>query len=170
MLRTFHSRLQRAFDDSRGGTKSYLILCHPTTRMSAEFGELSLTRLVWNADSSNMRLSRGPKIDNRASDRVVLPTEIPVYLKTVFNGAEVHLLVEDLSVGGAMLMCPDVCESLQTGQRLRGVVITLPDSHARVDFIVRWQLWPRVGVEFDKLSPETMAKISQFLASLHVLI
>jgi hypothetical protein len=106
-------------------------------------------------------------LNRRSSERVPMPAERPVYFLTVVDGAEVCLFVENLSMGGALFMCPDICESLRTGQRLSEGVLVLSDSDTtRVNVIVRWQLWPRVGVQFDGISHDAAAKISQLLRSL----
>ncbi len=74
------------------------------------------------------------------------------------------MLVENLSMGGALLIAPSVCESLQPGQRFaQGVLALSPTNTPEVELIVRWQVWPRVGVQFDGLSSDAADKISQFL-------
>jgi c-di-GMP-binding flagellar brake protein YcgR len=109
-----------------------------------------------------MRSNQGPKSNRRSRERFVIPAEIPVYLQTVFNEFRITLLVEDLSIGGALLICPDICESLEIGQCLHGLLI-MPCGKASVDVIVRWRVWPRVGVQFDGISPEVGAQISQVI-------
>jgi hypothetical protein len=32
--------------------------------------------------------------------------------------------------------------------------------------IVRWQVWPKVGVQFDRIPQQSVAQISEFLESL----
>ena len=64
-------------------------------------------------------------------------------------------------------MCPDICETLRGGQRLTDVVLVLSNENTtNVNVVVRWQLWPRVGVQFDGISHDATAKISQLLRSL----
>ena len=96
-----------------------------------------------------------------------MSSEKPVYAQLLFEGAELNIFVENLSTGGALLLCPDICESLQVGRRLADGMLVLPDTEkALVDVIVRWKLWPRVGVQFDGISPQTTAQLSLFLESL----
>jgi len=93
--------------------------------------------------------------------------EKPVYANLVFEGISLNIFVENLSTGGALLMCPDICESLHIGRRLAHGVLVLSDAErALVDVVVRWKLWPRVGVQFDGISTQTTAQLSQFLESL----
>src|SRR6266480_3668929 len=109
-----------------------------------------------------MHTHHSPNSHRRSSERVAMPlAEIPVYFETVFDGVEVSLLVENLSAGGGLLMCPDICESLEINQCLRNGVLVLPGGNPRLDAIVRWQLWPRVGVQFDNISQHAAAQISQ---------
>jgi len=119
-----------------------------------------------HADKIDMQMNES-FLNRRSSERVALPAERPVYFTTAVDGMEVCLFVENLSMGGALLMCPDICESLRTGQRLSNGVLVLSDANStQVNLIVRWQLWPRVGVQFDGISHDANAKISQLLRSL----
>lgn len=36
-----------------------------------------------------------------------------------------------------------------------------------MSLIIRWQLWPRLGVEFDNLSPDAAWQISELLETLN---
>ena len=98
------------------------------------------------ADNWPMSQDKPEESDRRSSERFVLPADTPVYLEAVFNGAKVKLLVEDISTGGVLLMAPDICLSLNSGRVLHGVLM-FPEGSAEVDAVVRWQLWPRVGVQ-----------------------
>jgi hypothetical protein len=91
--------------------------------------------------------------------------DTPVYLDMTFDWAELSMLVENLSSGGALLMCPDVCESLETGQCLQEGVLVSPRGLTVINVIVRWKLWPRVGVEFDRISSTAAAQIANLLES-----
>jgi len=114
-----------------------------------------------------MQMHESQYLNRRSSERVPMAPERPVYFQTVVDGAEVCLFVENLSMGGALLMCPDICETLRTGQRIPDGVLVLSDADStNVNVIVRWQFWPRVGVQFDGISHEAAAKISQLLRSL----
>jgi hypothetical protein len=113
-----------------------------------------------------MRQNEKPYTEQRSSERVPLPTDPPVYLETIFDRAAVSMLVENLSSGGALLMCPDVCESLETGQCLRNGILVLPEGvSAGINVIVRWKLWPRVGVQFDGITPKAAHQIEELLGS-----
>jgi len=112
-------------------------------------------------------MHESPFLNRRSSERVEMPAERPVYILTFVDGGEVCLFVENLSMGGALLMCPDICESLRAGQRLSdGVLVLSGADSTNVNVIVRWQLWPRIGVQFDSISHDAAAKISQLLRSL----
>jgi hypothetical protein len=77
------------------------------------------------------------------------------------------MLVENLSMGGALLMCPVIYNSLQHGQCLPDVELVLSDTNSpRVNVVVRWQFWPRIGVQFDNLSANAASQISQSLETL----
>lgn len=119
------------------------------------------------ADNGPMSQDEPGKSDRRSSERIVLPADTPIYLEAIFNGAKVKLLVEDISTGGVLLMAPDICLSLNSGRVLHGVLM-FPEGSAEVDTVVRWQLWPRVGVQFLAISRESSASISKFFESLRV--
>ena len=105
--------------------------------------------------------------NRRSSERFVISGEKSVYFRTVHGGIEFRMLVENLSMGGALLMCPAIYESIQTGECLSDGELVLSDSNSlRVNAIIRWQFWPRIGVQFDQLSWDAAAQISQLLESL----
>ena len=102
--------------------------------------------------------------ERRSSERIPLSRETPVYFRAFHDGTDAEMLVENLSMGGALLMAPGVCESLLPGQRLPNCALALSEAETvQVDVIVRWQLWPRVGVQFDGLSSDAADQISTFL-------
>jgi hypothetical protein len=113
-----------------------------------------------------MSPNKSPYSDRRSGPRIPISTDTPVYLETVFDGADVTLLVENLSTGGALLMCPEICESLQPGECLPDGVMTLPGGTAGVNVVVRWTFWPRAGVQFEGISTEAAEQIAEFLESL----
>ncbi len=101
------------------------------------------------------------------SPRFVMSAERPVYLRAIHDGNELQMLVENLSMGGALLMCPVIYGSLHNGQCLPDAELVLSDRNSpRVNIIVRWQLWPRIGVQFDNLSANAASQISQSLETL----
>jgi hypothetical protein len=128
---------------------------------------ISLNVAAQDADNWPMNQHKPEESERRTSERIVLPADTPVYLETFFNGAKVKLLVEDISTGGILLMAPDICLSLNSGRVLHGVLI-FPEGSTEVDAIVRWQLWPRVGVQFLAISRESSESISKFFDSLRV--
>ena len=96
-----------------------------------------------------------------------MSAEKPVYLRAVHDGREFDMLVENLSMGGALLMCPAIYGSLKDGQHLPdGELILSGSNNPRVNVIVRWQLWPRLGVQFDNLSGDAASQISQLIGTL----
>jgi hypothetical protein len=91
----------------------------------------------------------------------------PVYLRIVHEGQNLRILVEDLSMGGALLMCPVLSNSIQNGQCLRdGELVLSEGEKAQVNVVARWQIWPRIGVQFDNLSPDAASRISRLLETL----
>ena len=112
-----------------------------------------------------MQSDQGPKSNRRSNERVAIPPDAPVFLEVSFNELPAKLLIEDLSLGGALLICPDIAESLDVGQSIPSVLI-LPNGKVRVDATVRWRLWPRVGVQFDGISSEDRAQIAQLIESI----
>ena len=106
--------------------------------------------------------------EQRSHPRFVTSAEHPVYVRTVHEGNEFQMLVENLSMGGASLMCPSTYGLLQNGQCLRSAEMFLSNGNRpRMSLIIRWQLWPRLGVEFDNVSPEDAWQISELLETLN---
>ena len=102
--------------------------------------------------------------ERRLHPRFVMSGERPVYVRAIHDDQEIHMLVENLSMGGALLMCPAVYGSLQNGQCLHDAELILSEAGSpRVNLNVRWQFWPRIGVQFDALSAAASSQISQLL-------
>ena len=98
-----------------------------------------------------------------------MSAQAPVFFRMMQGGEEVYMLVENLSLGGALLMAPGIYDPLQPGQRLpEGALVFADDSGPNVTVIVRWQFWPRIGVQFDGLSDHAGAQIRLLLESLPV--
>src|SRR5262245_60855230 len=106
------------------------------------------------------------KAERRSSERFLMPSNI--CLETILNDVDVKLPIEDLSPGGALLLSPDLSESLQTGQTFDGCTLQFPGGPVRVKATVRWQLWPRVGVEFSTMNSRDLTKLLKFLDSIAV--
>jgi hypothetical protein len=93
----------------------------------------------------------------------MLPSGTPVYIQARLNGHIANLLVENLSSGGATLISPDDGE-LRNGDALPFSALVLPEGPAiPVTPIVRWTMWPRIGVEFESISDEKEREIARFL-------
>ncbi len=102
--------------------------------------------------------------DRRFSERVPISTETAVYFRISRDEVEAEMLVENLSMSGALLMAPGICDSLYPGERLSDATLIFSDTDtAEVDVIVRWQVWPRVGVQFDGLTSDAADQISKLL-------
>jgi c-di-GMP-binding flagellar brake protein YcgR len=104
--------------------------------------------------------------DRRSAPRVAVPLDKPVYIQRNVDGLELSLLVENLSESGAMLICPELNEPFQTGEDFGDCILVLPGiGHASVKAVIRWAMWPKVGVEFDRISKRSRQQIIQFLNS-----
>jgi c-di-GMP-binding flagellar brake protein YcgR len=102
--------------------------------------------------------------DRRSAPRVAVSQ--PVYIQRNVDGLELSLLVENLSAAGAQLICPELSEPFQSGQDFGDCVLVLPGvGHVPVKLAVRWAMWPKVGVEFTKISKQARQQINQFLNS-----
>ena len=105
-----------------------------------------------------------PGTERRSFERFGMQSGSSAYIQTELNGAQVGLFIEDLSLGGAGLIWPDNPGNLRTGDRLPNCALVLPDSNPiPVQVVIRWQVWPKIGVEFDQLSEDARRQISQFL-------
>ena len=105
--------------------------------------------------------------ERRTNPRFIMSSNQPVYLQLVHEGQNLCVLVEDLSMGGALLMCPAIYNSIQNGQCLRdGELVLSEGERPQVNVVVRWQFWPRIGVQFDNLSPDAASRISRLLETL----
>ena len=102
--------------------------------------------------------------ERRTSARVATSSEKPVYLQTEFGGAPVDLFVEDLSLGGAGLICPEDTQALAPGQNLEHCTLVLPNvGRIPLQAVICWRFWPKVGVKFEGLNDNGRQQISQFL-------
>ncbi|HYR83197.1 MAG TPA: PilZ domain-containing protein [Terriglobia bacterium] len=102
--------------------------------------------------------------ERRSDERTTVSSRKPAYIQTQLNGADVGLFVEDLSVKGAGLICPEDTDALNAGNRLEDCTLVLPKvGRIPVQAVVRWRLWPKVGLEFDPLSEEARRQISRFV-------
>ena len=78
------------------------------------------------------------------------------------------MVVENLSMSGALLMCPVIYESLHNGQCIPNAELVLSSMNIqRVNVIVWWQIWPRIGVQFHDLSADVALQISELLDTLN---
>src|SRR5262249_42901087 len=102
--------------------------------------------------------------DRRSSTRIMMQAGQQVTVRaTLKDGTEVSFFVENLSDGGGLLMCSGMF--LHPGKRLDDCLLGFAAFvDGGVNLVVRWQVWARVGVQFDQLSQEATTKLSQFLA------
>ena len=106
----------------------------------------------------------GGSDDRRTAPRV--PLGQTVYIQRNVEGLELSLPVENLSLAGAMLLCPELNEPFYPGQDFGDCVLVLPGvGHVDVRLEIRWAKWPKVGVEFTKISKQARQQILQFLNS-----
>ena len=80
------------------------------------------------------------------------------------DGNQAVLLVENLSADGAALICPEGSEALHAGKLLARCVMVLPNiGSIELDAVVRWRIWPKLGVQFDRTPGDARGKISRFV-------
>lgn len=102
--------------------------------------------------------------DRRSLERVPVAATPPVYLETNLEGNDVAMVVENLSTGGATVIYPEDSAALQPGNRLEESALNLPGiGRVAVSPIVRWRLWPKVGIQFAWLDDSAKEQIAQFL-------
>ncbi len=76
------------------------------------------------------------------------------------------MLVENLSLVGAMLICPDLNQPFKSGHDFGDCELVLPGvGRVSVRPVIRWAMWPKIGVEFNRLSKQTRQGILQFINS-----
>ena len=104
--------------------------------------------------------------DRRSVERVAMRTDKPVYIEANVDGSDVAMLVENLSTGGATVIYPEDSESLQPGKYLQESAINLGDSgRFSVTAVIRWRIWPKLGIQFDRISDNARSQIERFLGS-----
>jgi len=108
--------------------------------------------------------------DRRSASRIAVPLAKPVYIQRTVDGLELSLLVENLSESGAMLICPELSDPFQIGEDFGECILVLPGiGRASVKTVIRWAMWPKVGIEFDRISKRSRQQIVQFLNSVRKL-
>jgi PilZ domain-containing protein len=104
--------------------------------------------------------------ERRRGERVPMRADRPVYLEINIDGNEVGVLVENLSCDGASLIYPEESPSIQPGSYLRECTLNLgATGNIQVTPIVRWRVWPKLGVQFDKIGENSRNQIARFLQS-----
>jgi hypothetical protein len=89
-----------------------------------------------------------------------------VYLEVNLDGESVGVLVENLSCDGASLIYPEESPSIQPGSYLKECTLNLGATGAiAVTPIVRWRVWPKLGVQFDNIGENSRNRIARFLQS-----
>ena len=102
--------------------------------------------------------------ERRSGERVPMRADKAVYLEINLDGSGVAILVENLSSDGASLIYPEESPLLQTGSSLKECRLSLAGTgDVRVNPIVRWRVWPKVGVQFDKIGEDARNQIARFL-------
>lgn len=100
----------------------------------------------------------------RSAFRLPMMAAEPVYLLLSLDGVDVDPVVDELSAGGARLVCSRHFESLSEGQLVGPAVLLLQDEGLPVVFpVVRWKNYPVVGVEFMDISEKHREMIFRFL-------
>jgi c-di-GMP-binding flagellar brake protein YcgR len=102
----------------------------------------------------------------RRGDRVPMRAERPVFIEVNVDGNNVGVLVENLSCDGASLIYPEESPSIQPGSYLKECTLNLGAAgNIKVTPIVRWRVWPKLGVQFDKIGESSRSQIARFLQS-----
>jgi hypothetical protein len=102
----------------------------------------------------------------RRGDRVPMRADRPVFIEVNVDGNNVGVLVENLSCDGASLIYPEESPSIQPGSYLKECTLNLGAAgNINVTPIVRWRVWPKLGVQFDKIGESSRNQIARFLQS-----
>ena len=102
----------------------------------------------------------------RRSERVPTTADRPVFLEVNIDGNTVRVLVENLSCEGASLIHPEESPSIQPGNYLKECTLNLGAAgNIKVTPVVRWRVWPKLGVQFDKIGETSRNQIARFLQS-----
>jgi c-di-GMP-binding flagellar brake protein YcgR len=102
----------------------------------------------------------------RRGDRVAMRADRPVFIEVNVDGNNVGVLVENLSCDGASLIYPEESPSIQPGSYLKECTLNLGAAGSiKVTPIVRWRVWPKLGVQFDKIGESSRNQIARFLQS-----
>jgi c-di-GMP-binding flagellar brake protein YcgR len=100
----------------------------------------------------------------RTAERVPMRADKPVYLEINLDGSNVALLVENLSSDGASVIYPEESPLLQPGSSVKECTLSLAGTgNIRVHPIVRWRMWPKLGVQFDEIGEDARNQIARFL-------
>jgi hypothetical protein len=107
------------------------------------------------------------KRDHRArGERVPTTADRPVFLEVNVDGKHVGVLVENLSCDGASLIHPEESPSIQPGNYLKECTLNLGAAgNIKVTPVVRWRVWPKLGVQFDTIGENSRNQIARFLQS-----
>jgi c-di-GMP-binding flagellar brake protein YcgR len=113
-----------------------------------------------------MQMKRDSKDDKerRSGTRTEILVHQPVYLEANLDGAKVSMLLENLSEGGATVIYPADSGALEVGRHIEGCVLNIPEvARLSVSPIIRWRVWPKLGLQFDGISDEDRRQITSFL-------
>jgi c-di-GMP-binding flagellar brake protein YcgR len=108
-------------------------------------------------------MENAQKDDRRSIERITIRADRPVYLQVGQDQAALSLLLENISMGGATLICPEESDAFREGKPLAGALLLSDGGRISIQAVVRWRIWPKVGIQFDRLSDEANQQISQIL-------
>ena len=100
----------------------------------------------------------------RNTFRLSMKATEPVYLLCSIDNLEIDPVVDELSAGGARLICSKHFDRLYEGQILGPAMLVIREIGTPVVYpVVKWKSRPAIGVEFVNLSEKDQEKIFRFL-------
>jgi len=103
-------------------------------------------------------------IQQRAAFRLSMIADEPVYLLLSMDGVDIDPIVDELSAGGARLVCNKHFDRFYEGQLVGPAVLVLQDEGLPVVYpVVKWKSWPVVGVEFMDIGDKEREMLYRFL-------
>lgn len=88
----------------------------------------------------------------------------PVYLLFSVDNLDIDPVVDELSAGGARLMCSKHFDRLYEGQILGPAMLVIRELGTPVVYpVVKWKKRPAIGIEFMNISDKDQEKIYRFL-------
>ncbi len=100
----------------------------------------------------------------RSAFRLTTIASEPVYLLFSLDGLDIDPIVDELSAGGARLLCSRHFDRFYTGQAIGPAVLVLQDVGMPVVYpVVKWKTWPVIGVEFQDIAEKEKELIYRYL-------